>query len=54
MATEQHLMEKVNGGLSMTMLEYLIFGVDNSSQSHGDDRQNNFLVLGERVTFCVN
>ena len=28
----------------------LIFGVDNSSSSHADNRKNNFLVLGEGLT----
>ena len=28
----------------------VIFGVDNSSSSHTDNRRNNFLVLGEELT----
>ena len=31
-----------------------IFGVDNSSSSHADNRKNNFLVLGEGPTFESN
>ena len=31
-----------------------IFGVDNSSSSHSDNRKNNFLVLGEGPTFGIN
>ena len=30
------------------------FGVDNSSSSHSDNRQNNFLILGEDPTYGVN
>ena len=32
----------------------IIFGVDNSSSSHADNRKNNFLVLGEVDTFDIN
>ena len=32
----------------------LIFGVDNSSSSHADNRKNNFLVLGEGLTYDIN
>ena len=32
----------------------IIFGVDNSSSSHADNRRNNFLVLGEGQTFGIN
>ena len=32
----------------------VIFGVDNSSSSHSDNRQNNFLVLGEGPTYVIN
>ena len=31
-----------------------IFGVDNSSSSHSDNRKNNFLVLGEGPTYGIN
>ena len=31
-----------------------IFGVDNSSSSHSDNRKNNFLVLGEGPAFGIN
>ena len=31
-----------------------IFGVDNSSSSHTDNRKNSFLVLGEEPTFGIN
>ena len=32
----------------------MIFGVDNSSSSHTDNRKNNFLVLGEGPTSGIN
>ena len=32
----------------------IIFGVDNSSSPHVDNRKNNFLVLGEGPTFVIN
>ena len=32
----------------------IIFGVDNSSSSHYDNRKNNFLVLGEGPTYGIN
>ena len=32
----------------------LIFGVDNSSSSHADNRKNNFLMLSEGPTFGIN
>ena len=32
----------------------VIFGVDNSSSSHTDNRKNNFLVLGEGPTSGIN
>ena len=32
----------------------IIFGVDNSSLSHADNRKNNFLILGEGLTFGVH
>ena len=35
-------------------LNLLIFGGDNSSQSHADNRKNNFLVLVERSSFNIN
>ena len=31
----------------------VIFGVDNSSSSHADNRKNNFLVLGEGPTYGI-
>ena len=31
----------------------IILGVDNSS-SHTDNHKNNFLVLGEGPTYCIN
>ena len=31
-----------------------IFGVDNSSSSHSDNRKNNFLILGEGPTYGIN
>ena len=32
----------------------VIFGVDNSSASHSDNRKNNFLILGEGPSFGIN
>ena len=32
----------------------IIFGVDNSSSSHSDNRKNNFLTLGEDPTYGIN
>ena len=32
----------------------MIFGVDNTSSSHADNRKNNFLILGEAPTFGIN
>ena len=32
----------------------IIFGVDNSSSSHSDNRKNNFLIFGEDPTFGIN
>ena len=32
----------------------IIFGVDNSSSFHTDNHKNNFLVLGEGLTFGIN
>ena len=32
----------------------MIFGVDNSSSSHADNRKNNFLILGEGPTCGIN
>ena len=32
----------------------IIFGVDNSSSSHSENRTNNFLILGEGPTYGVN
>ena len=32
----------------------IIFGVDNISSFHADNRKNNFLVLGEGPTFGIN
>ena len=47
-------MEKVSGVLVMTLLEMLIFGVDNSLSSHVDNRKNNFLGSGEGSTQGIN
>ena len=33
---------------------FVIFGVDNSSSSHTDNRKNNFLVLGEGAIYGIN
>ena len=32
----------------------VIFGVDNCSSSHSDNRQNNFLILGEGPSYGIN
>ena len=32
----------------------IIFGVDNSSSAHADNHKNNFLVLGQALTFGIN
>ena len=32
----------------------MTFGVDNSSSSHSDNRNNNFLVLGEGPIYGIN
>ena len=32
----------------------IIFGLDNSSSSHTDNSENNFLVLGKGKTFGIN
>ena len=32
----------------------IVFGVDNSSSSHSGNCKNNFLVLGEDLTFEIN
>ena len=37
-----------------TVRNVIIFGVDNSSSSHVDNRKNNFLVLGKGPTFGIN
>ena len=47
-------MEKVHGVLVITVKNVIIFGVDNSSSSHTDNRNNNFSMLGEGDTFCIN
>ena len=40
--------------MSGVLAVVVIFGVDNSSSSHSDNRGNNFLVLGEGDTFGIN
>ena len=40
-------MEKVHGVLVMTG-NVVIFGVDNSSLSHTNNRKNNFFIVNER------
>ena len=37
-----------------TARNVIIFGVDNSSSSHADNRKNNFLILGLSWTFRIN
>ena len=32
----------------------IIFGVDNSSSSHSDNRKNNLLILGQGPTYGIN
>ena len=44
------------GSLSLdngTARNVIIFGVDNSSSSHDENRKNNFLVLGEGPTLVL-
>ena len=44
------------GSLSLdngTAWNVIIFGVDNSSSSHDENRKNNFLVLGEGPTLVL-
>ena len=43
-------MEKVHG----VLVKCCYFGVDNSSTSHTDNLQNNFLILGKDPTQCIN
>ena len=37
-----------------TARNVIIFGVDNSSSSHSDNRKNDFLILGKGSTFGIN
>ena len=37
-----------------TAINVIIFGVDNSSSSHSDNRKNNFLIWGKGPTFRIN
>ena len=37
-----------------TARNFVIVGVDNGSSSHVDNRNNNFLVLGEGPIFGIN
>ena len=32
----------------------IIFGFENSSSSHSDNRKNKFLILGEDITYGIN
>ena len=43
-------MEKVHG----VLVKCCYFGVDNSSTSHIDNLQNNFLILGKDPTQGIN
>ena len=45
---------QVRGVLIMTLQEVLFFSADNSSSSHADKNKNNFLMLGECLTFGIN
>ena len=37
-----------------TARNVIVFGVDNCSSSHAENRENNFLVLGEGPTLRIN
>ena len=37
-----------------TARNVIIFGVDNSSPSHSENRKNNLLILGNGPTFGIN
>ena len=51
---EQHLTEKVRGTLVMTLQGNIVnFGVDNSSPPHAYNAKNDFLVLGEDLTYDI-
>ena len=44
---EEHLMEKLNPFASNDFArKVIVFGVDNSSLSHGDNQKNNFFNSG--------
>ena len=46
-AMEEHLMEKLNPFASNNFArKVIVFGVDNSSSSHGDNQKNNFFNSG--------
>ena len=47
------LIVQVGGVLIMTLLNVVIFGVDNSSLSHSGNHKNNFLILNEVPTFGI-
>ena len=49
-------MEQVHGLLVITLLRKNVvnFGDDNSLSSHGNNRKNNFLVLGEGLVYHIN
>ena len=46
-------MEKASGVLTITR-NFTIFGVKNSSSSHTDNLENDFLILGEGDIFGIN
>ena len=46
-------MEKASVVLTMTR-NFTIFGVKNSSSSHTDNLENDFLILGEGDIFGIN
>ena len=51
-AMEEHLMEKLNPFASNNFArKVIVFGVDNSSSSHGDNQKNNFFNSGWRRYF---
>ena len=55
MVDEQHLIEEFYWIFSNDFVRnVIIFGVDNSSLSHTNNRKYNFLVLGEGPTDGIN
>ena len=45
---------QVHGLLMMTLINVIIFGVDNNSSTNVENRSYNLLVLLEFITFGIN